>query len=71
MICIVQRSFEGSEGKFVPGQRVDTAEWRQANVESLVRNRFMTPIAMAPKKKPVEEEVRAVVEVKKQKRVLA
>lgn len=71
MICIVQRSFEGSEGQLIPGQRVDTAEWRPTNVEALIRNRYMTPVALAAKKKVVEEEPRPIVEVKKQKRVLA
>lgn len=43
MLCEVIRPFP-AEPPVAPGQRVDVSAWRQANVEALIRQRYLRPI---------------------------
>lgn len=69
MICVVQRQFPGPDGMLAVGTRVNTSEWRPMNVESLLRNRFLQPIALS-EETPAPPKAHITTKVKKTKRVI-
>jgi len=69
MICVVSRQFPGPDGILAVGTRVDTTTWRPMNTESLLRNRYLTPIALS--EETLTPELTRTTKAKKTKRVLS
>lgn len=70
MICVVARQFPGPDGMLAVGTRVDTSIWRPMNTESLLRNRFLTPVALVEEPAVmVKVKTKPLSQVKKTKRV--
>lgn len=71
MICIVAKQFPGPDGMMAVGTRVNVTHWRAANVESLLRNRFLTVISHKRSDEPIDtSSPMKVKKVKKTQRVL-
>ncbi len=71
MICVVAKQFPGPGGMMAVGTRVNVTDWRPANVESLLRNRFLTVVSHKRTEEPVAEiGVPKVKKIKKTQHVL-
>lgn len=69
MICVVSKQFPGPDGIIAVGTRVDVSDWRPMNVESLLRNRFLQPVALS-EDKPSASKIKTTVKAKRTKRVI-